>query len=349
MASRGRRAAVKLNVTRVGLEERWLLKRRKMGKNVYRAKTNGKRKMVKKTFQIDKKCKENIGRRRILTRKVTFEKDETTALDVQKRRLFNDSVKTPETAPGGLLYNKECAPRCLTRRHENGCRHAKSYMARKKITYSLFLDSLLKTKSLGFRHKGRRGPFYRRLRTLHITEVTHHTTADGAAPRHPRPTHPEEPTQEDELFFRITANRIHNETVPSVSQYHSPVRKDLPKTRMRRQLTTGDAASNLDTDTDFQPLESGKVDFDNTTTMVIPPMNVTLEEKEGEEQNLDLNEGEQDKGEETAASHSPEILAQQPDGEMRDSCHCELSSHLTCVGTHIRNVSDRIVGEIKQL
>ena len=319
--------------------------------DVYRTKGIGTVKTSKELL-LDEKWKKNVSRR---------VKGRSTVFNAQNSRLFYDSIKTPQAAHTGSLDKNECVPRCPRQHQQDGCQHENSFMDRKQITISSSLNWLRRSKTMGFRQRGRhslalkgnssglRGPFHQMRRTRHIT---HCRSVRGAEPRHARHIHREDPKLDDEPLLKTTIKGINNTILPSVSKYHTPAGKQIRKTRMRRQLTTGDAGSNLEIDTDSHPLEhtSRKVDFDNTTSMMIPPANLTLEEEE-DEHNVDLNIEEEEEEEakgvvEEAASHSTKV--QQP-GEVWDSCHCELSSHLKCVGTHIKNVSDRIVGEMKQL
>ncbi|MPC86368.1 hypothetical protein E2C01_081193 [Portunus trituberculatus] len=354
LRARRRRAIGTLNVTLEGAEERRPSSEREAVIDTYRRKKNGTARRIR-TFVFGKK-KDTSATRVILAG--NHENGESTGVHVaQSGHLAYSSIKTSETAPSGSLHKGECVARCPPHNHHHHhhqeCRHqhVKGFMDTKKIRHSSFLNSLLGTKHVKFLPRSERGvlleggsgsrvPFSPPRNTQHPSKATDASSGGGRGPGDATHKRAEEPPS----LFKTGGNK----TLPSACRYDTDT-EETQRARRRRQAME-DVTSSLETDTNLQtlPQTSENVDFDNATSLVTSLINSTLKEEEGLQEAMTEQSREAQGGEgEGAASHAPEVLVHQP-GEVRDSCHCELS-HLTCQGTHLRNISARIVGEMKQL
>ncbi|XP_050710704.1 uncharacterized protein LOC126995252 [Eriocheir sinensis] len=379
-----RRGGVEVHVRRRTLEERWLVRRkvpdtngyrvmenetvwetrekkshnkmrRNIDTNVYQAMGNETGWKLVKRFVSDKKCKENISERKGEAREERVERSKNTLINVQDgRRLAHAFIKTPETVQGSSLY-QECAPRCPPpppppprgeeQARERNCQHTRGGNGERTIYPAVFLNPFHKTKPLTPRHVDERH-FRSRGMADNLRGVSFGVR--GKKDIHGTRTnkHLKEKAQYE---FLHTGNRVAYTFVTATSR---------PRGRRKRQRGTEGTVRGLDhgldaTPTDLKPPEqhtSGDMDFDNTATTANLPGNITLDSAdEDEEEDRRLNEQQVTEEGEGPESRSPEVVADRPDAEVQDSCHCELSNYLTCVGTYLRIISDRIVGEIKHL
>lgn len=288
------------------------IKRRKLNANRYRVPGN-ETKWKRVPGPIDRKCKGSIGERRSVATKRGGKGRKSALISLQGYRVSTHITETSKTVRGNLFY-EECVPRCPPSTPPPLHQHEKIVM------------------HSNCHHVRRETTYPLSLNPFH------------KAPMKLQHVNGRNLRSKDNLhgsFHRAGPHTRSREKAQS-EYLTKPTERPLPD-RKKRYGKLEDTESNLNL-TDLQLMEpTSEISFNTTVTL---PATLDSEEKEEEEEGI--SEGTTQEGERVESS-TPEGPTGRYDSGVQESCHCELSNHLTCVGAHLRNISERIVGEMKHL